>query len=553
MNRKKPLLPLIGILLLTCALLLGWAAVAWAGTGSLVQDTLGNTILTDGAEKACSGLAAGREATPDGSTLCCYTSDGRCDFRLEVIPAATHAPGSVYKIEYTGVAGGFAHDAVGEIPQVAHTYQWFKAEVPFANEHQVFISENTCGSREELATMAYEDALMDWHTLVALALQRSATAAEAVDVIGALVEQYGLRGDAESYLVTDPDEVWIVEIVGNSNIWAAQRIPDNAVTFHANRLRLQEIDFNDTENFRYAPNLKSWPEEKGFYDPAKDGAFSFEKVYSTGRDSYYNARREWRAYSLLCPSKAWDPCAVTYPVYVIPEQKVSAAWCMQALFRDVMEGTAYSLSEGVAAGPFGNPARQSIEGVATERPISTWTVTYATVCQARGWMPDAVGGLIWYCNDTPRTSVWTPIYCGVTELPLSWRSGDYTTAGADSAWWVFQTIESLTAIRYNEMHADIRAVFDKIEAEQLANQAALEEQARDIYRQQGRAKMIEFLTAYSNQQCRLAEQTGRELIPALLAKYRDGSPRTQVTDAWKELLKQTDPTTYTTTNYNVQY
>lgn len=550
MTARKLTLCILGAMLLLGLLFTGAASqdAATASTpAALVEEILGTpNEMPIEQKEACSALAVGKYATVNGGTLNCYTSDGRCDFRLYVMPAEKHAAGEMYQINYTGIEGGFVHDAVGEIPQVAETYQWFKAEVPFANEHQVFISENTCGSWPDLATMEYEEALIDWHTLAALALQRAKTASEAVNIMGELVETYGLRGDAESYMISDPNEVWMIEIVGNSDIWVAQRIPSNAVAFHANRLRIQEVDLNDSSNFRGSDKLISWAIEKGRYNPETDGAFSFEKAYSTGRESIGSARREWRAWSLLCPSVEWDPAAVTYPVYVIPEEKVSAQWVMDVLWRDVMEGTEYSLTEGIAAGPFGSPLRQGISGVGTERAISTHTNTYTTVCEARGWLPDALGGLIWYSNDTPRSSCFVPLYVGIKDVPESWHSGSYLEYSEDSAWWAFQILDTLSALRYRDMNADVRAVFDVIEAEQLAFQKDFEDVALYIYRSQGEAAMIQYLDNYSNQQCRYAEETARELFDFLLGKYVDGRPNATVDEEWQALLNQDDPSTYTT-------
>lgn len=546
---KKTTFTLVCLCLLLCLFLTGAASQSTAA--SIVADVLGAPNQQPPEHKeACSALAVGKHASVSGGTINCYTSDGTCDFRLYVMPAQKHAPGDKYIIDYTGIPGGFVHDAVGEIPQAAETYQWFKAEVPFANEHQVFISENTCGSWEDLETMAYEDALIDWHTLAALALQRAKTASEAVDVMGELVETYGLRGDAESYMISDPDEVWMIEIAGNSDIWVAQRIPDNAVAFHANRLRIQEVDLSDTANFRGSDKLISWAIEKGRYNPETDGAFSFEKAYSTGRESVGSARREWRAYSLLCPSVEWNPAATTYPVYVIPEEKISAEWVMDVLWRDVMEGSDYSLTEDIAAGPFGSPLRQSITGVGTERPISTYTVTYATVCEARGWLPDALGGLIWYSNDTPRSSCFVPLYVGIREVPESWHTGSYLEYSADSAWWAFQSLDTISALRYRDMNADVRAVFDQLEADQLAYQKQFEDTALYVYKKYGETALLDHLTAYSNQQCRYAEDTARELFEFLLGKYVDGRPRTTVDEKWQELLNQDNPAAYTTFSDN---
>ena len=522
----------------------------------MVQETIWQDMLSEEDEsgKRCSALAAGKKATVDGSVLNCYTCDGPCDFRLIRIPAASHEEGEAYVIDYQGIPGGSGHDASGQIPEVAKTNQIFSAEVPMANDRQVFISENTCLSKIALSNLKEEEALLDYHTLPALTLQRASTASEAVDVMGNLIETYGFRGVAESFIISDPNEIWNVEVVGDSTIWVAERIPDDAVIYHANRLRIQEIDFQDHENFRYAKNVMTWARDQGFYDPETDGPFSFERVYSAWRDMVSSVRREWRAFSLLCPSREWADNAAAYPYYVIPEQKISPQWVMTTLWRDVYEGTKYDLTKGYGAGPFGNPMRQTVKDVGRESPIGAWTTTYATVCQSRNWLPDGVGGLMWYCNDTSRTSVWTPVYCGINRLPESYGIGDYKSVDPDSAWWVCQTLETLSAIRYDDIQGDIRKVFDALEEEQFSRQEEIEKEALQIYQDKGTEAMNEYLTAYSNERCELAVETGKELILALLAKYRDGSPkREEISEEWASLLRENDPAVYFELDESLEY
>lgn len=513
-----------------------------------------NILMDVGEGKRCSAFAAGKDATVDGSTINAYTCDGPCDFRLELIPAAAHEDGEEYIIDYKGIKGGSGHTAEGKIPEVPYTNAIFSAEVPVANDKQVFISENTCLSKMVLSNLKEGEGLLDYHSLPALTLQRAATASEAVDTMGALVEKYGFQGGAESFIISDPNEVWNVEVVGDSTIWVAQRIPDNAVIYHANRLRIQKVDMDDHDKFRGSENLVSWPIEKGVYDPEKHGEFSFERVYSAWRYMISSVRREWRAFSLLCPDREWADNAAAYPYYVFPKEKISIKWVMTELFRDTYAGTKYDLSKGYGAGPFGNPMRQVIKGVGRESPIGTWTSTYSTVCQARRGMPDALGGLMWYCQGTSRTSVWTPIYCGVKSIPESYRMGDYTMASFDSAWWITQILETMTEIRYDDICKDIRKAFDELENEQMEKQSEVEQKALQIYKEESREAMINFLTAFTNGRCELALETGKELIFQLFAKYRDGNPgRTDIPDEWKELLLKDDPATYFKLDETLEY
>jgi len=501
--------------------------------------------------RACSSMTAGKLATVDGYTMSGHTCDGNCDWRLEVIPAAKHKPGEFVVIDYEGIPGGFGHDVLGEtvIPQVAETYKWFNCECPLGNEYQVFIGENTCGTRSELSNIDRDDALLDWTSVAALGLQRGKTAREVVEIMGALVEAYGLKGgfgtSGESYLISDPLEAWLLEIPGNSLEWVAQRVPDGHVCFHANRMRIQVIDLEDSDNFLASPNLITLAEERGFYDP-EEGPFNFYEVYSGGT-GMYNRLREWRMVSLLCPSVEWDPQAITYPFSVEPDEPISVEWWINNVWRDSYEGTPYDMTQGNAAGPFGSPVRQSITGVSTVRVLATQRTSYSWVSQSRSSLPDPIGGVFWYSMDSGRNSTFVPFYVGITEAPESWRTGDFTEFSWDSAWWGFQAIDTLSQIRYRDINADVREVFDALEQELFEAQAGIEQEALVLYdltKPQAKVKTFEskpceqFLTSYSCDCAEQAEVACEELFYSLLVKYKDGRPRTTVSDEWVEWLTQ---------------
>lgn len=515
-----------------------------------------NNDLSDLVLHNCTSMAAGRLATVGGYTMSGHTCDGSyLDFRLEVVPAAKHSPGEFVVIDYPGIPGGESHDVLGKtpIPQVPYTYKWFKTEVPIGNEYQVFIGENTCSSRSELETLTKDTAWLDWFWLPALGLQRGKTAREVVETMGFLVEHYGLRGDAESFLISDPYEAWVMEIPGWTNEWVAERVPDDQVAIHANRLKIQVVDLNDTNNFLASPNLIKLAQDRGFYNPATDGPFNFEKVYSSksSRESLGNRRREWRMVSLLCPSQNWDPNAIEYPFSVKPEFPISVEWWINNVWRDSYEGTPFDLTKGIAAGPFGNPIRQSIKGLSFERAIATPATCYSWVSQARSWLPDPIGGVFWHSMDSGRNSIYVPFYVGITDTPTCWRTGDMTKFSSDSAWWWFQALDTISQVRYNEIHSTIRESFDAFEKAEFEAQKDVEQQALNLYYQgpftsnlinpaSGRpfSSYTEYLTYYSSSKAEEAKNLAQDMFFSILLKYRDGLPRTTVSSDWMELLKK---------------
>lgn len=495
---------------------------------------------------ACSSFVVGREASVDGSTMSGYTCDGNCDFQIHVVPGAKHNKHDMYQIDYDGLPGGFEHTVKGEIPNVPETYKWFKAEVPFANEYQVFFGENTDDTNPVLYELTDEEALIDWYGASALALQRGKTAREAITVLGDLIEQYGLNGTGESYLITDPTEAWVMEIAGMSRQWVAVRIPPDEIAPHANRFRICEVNLSDAQNYLGSPNLIQHAIDRGTYNPA-EGPFCFEKAYSSAssRRSIGSALREWRMFSLLKPSVAWEvPVSgqvTTYPLSVKPDSQKSVQ-DMLVIFRDYYKGTAFDNTVGAGAGPFHSPERFGIRGLSVNRPIATPSTGYFFISQARSWLPDPIGGVAWVGYDAPYHAVVVPFYVDIENTPESYRTGDYLKYSPDSMRWQIQAMATFSNLKFSVINPEIRAVFDAIEADQFADQAAVEQQALRLYqRDASHVQALRFLNDYSLQRGTEAMNTAQNLWYTLLAKYQHGGPSTTVTQGWLNFLKGPEP------------
>jgi len=477
---------------------------------------------------ACSSLIVTRGASADGSTFITYTCDGEFHPHLRHIPAADHEPGTTIKI--TDWSGNLR----GEIPQVAHTY----AVVGLMNEHQLAISETTSDGRLELQN---PDGLLHYWDLMRYALQRAKTAREAIDVMTSLVAEYGYRSTGETFSIADPDEAWIMEMIGpgpggQGAIWVARRVPDGSICFHANKARIGEFPLDDPENCLYAENAISFAIEKGYYDPARGEPFRFCDVYCppTPANRRYASARVWSAFRRAAPSLQLSPDyhrgiegAEPYPLFIEPDQKLSIADVF-SLMRDHYEGTDYDMTKGVDAGPFGCPSRlrpvkwQVDDTVyAWERSISTQQTGFSFVGQSRAWLPDAIGGVYWYGVDDTYTTCYVPLYCCINELPESYTVGSLRQFSWDSAWWVFNFVANYAWLRYSSMIEDIQAVQQELEGHCLALQGAVEQTALHLA-ETDRELMVRYLTDYSVTRGEVTVNRWRELAEHLLTKYNDG-------------------------------
>jgi dipeptidase len=484
-------------------------------------------------EKSCTAIIVGKDASVDGSVMTTHTCDGWYDSRLFIIPGGKHEPGEtvkVYKNRLNADNPNVVVEVVGEIPQVAETYTYFHIAYPFMNEHQVAIGESTFGGRPELVN---PNGMFYIEELEAIALQRAKTAREAIRIMGELAEKYGYADWGECLTVVDPNEGWVFEIVGPGPLWApdsgkpgavwvARRVPDDEVFVSANRSRIGEIDLSKPDWYMASPNVYTLAQEMGWYDPNAGKPFRFCDVYAP-KESFYNSRREWRVFDLVAPSRHFDPYARWYPFSVKPDRKLSVADLM-AINRDYYEGTEFDLTKGMAAGPFGTPDRYatpSKAGANWERAISMFRCSYSFVSQSRNWLPDPIGGVLWFGLDAPHATCYMPLYCGITKVPESLQVMNRFDFSRESAWWAFDFVENWANLAFCYMIQDIKAMQQKFEGEFFAVQPAIEQAALTLYQRDPDLART-FLTNYCNDVVNRVVEAWWKFADELVAKYNDG-------------------------------
>ena len=397
-------------------------------------------LMAVGNAPACTNLIVGKKASVDGSTIVSYSADsyGMYGF-LYHAEAGMHEKDEMVKI-YEWDTGKY----LGEIPQARQTYN----VIGNMNEYQVAIGETTFGGREELADPT---ALIDYGSLIYLALQRARTAREAIKVMTDLVKEYGYYSEGESFTIADPNEVWIMEMIGKGPgvtgaVWVAVRIPDDCIAAHANQSRIHQFDLNDKENVMYSPDVISFAREKGYFDGLNKD-FSFADAYNpldfSGLRfcearvwSYYNMFTDrGNEFLLYIQGETMTPM----PLYVKPNRKISVQDIQNAM-RDHYEGTPLDISQDFGAGAYHTPYRITplsfeVNGVKyfNERPISTQQSAWVFVAQMRENLPDAIGGVFWFGTDDANMTVFVPIYCCTDLVPpcfdehIDGRSEEHTS------------------------------------------------------------------------------------------------------------------------------
>lgn len=501
-------------------------------------------LMAATAAMACTNFIVGKKASADGSVICSYNADdyglfiGLCHY-----PAGKHAKG-----EMRDIIDWDTHKYIGQIPEAPETYN----VIGNINEYQVTIGETTYGGREEMVDTTGG---IDYGSLIYLGLQRSKTAREAIKVMTTLAQTYGYCSGGETFSICDLNEAWIMEMQGKGPgskgvVWVAVRIPDNAISAHANQSRIGKFDMKDKANVLYAKDVVSFARSKGWYT-GKDADFNWKNTYAKPD---FSGRR-------FCDARAWsffnrfakgmdrylpwalgvDKDAEDMPLWVIPDKKLSVQ-DVQTAMRDHYEGTPMALdSADMGGGIWQMPYRPTplmfeVDGKKyfNERPVSTQQTGFSYVAQLRAWLPRQVGGVLWFGNDDGNMVAYTPVYCGNTVQPVC-----YNTPGADglhfsmdNAFWVCNWVSNMVYPRYSQLFPSLKEVRDSLELSYFAQQKEVEDKAVALY-QTDPASAVKYLNTYSNKQADQMLSRWKQLATYLIVKFNDMTVRPEENGRFK--------------------
>jgi dipeptidase len=497
---------------------------------------------------ACTNFLVTKGASVDGSNMITYAADAHVLYgELYFRPAKDYPEGTM-----VDVVEWDTRKVLGQIRQVAHTY----SVIGNMNEHQVSIGETTYGGRAELSK--FHSGIIDYGSLMYLALQRAKTAREAIKVMSELFEEYGYYSSGESFSIMDKNEVWIMEMIGKGEgekgaLWVALKVPDGYVCAHANQARITTFDFqkkndwfNKDQDVFHSADVISFARNKGWFS-GKDKDFSFSDVYAPV--DFSGARfcemRVWSffkdvnskmgkysdyASGVIKHGGKNDFAKNRMPLWIKPDEKIAAQDLMKYM-RDHLEGTKWDMTKDIGAGPWGLPYRWrpltwkvDDVGYCHERATATQQTGFSFVSQARSWLPDPIGGIHWFSVDDANTSVYVPMYCGITEVPEAYAegNGDLLTFSWDAAFWVFNFVSNWTYTRYNYIIEDVRKHQSGFESKFAKMTPVIDNAAKALYKEDA-ALAIDFITNYSVNTANNLVEDWRELGEFLITKYIDGN------------------------------
>ena len=500
-------------------------------------------LLLSGVEAlACTGLLVGKKASVDGSVMISYAADSHGLYgEMYHWPAATWPKGATLDVVEWDTG-----KPLGTIAQVERTYN----VVGNMNEHQLAITESTFGGRRELRDTA---GIMDYGSLIYITLQRAKTAREAIKVMTDLVAEYGYYSGGETFSIADKQEAWVMEMVGKGPgrkgaIWVAIRIPDDCISAHANQSRIQQIPFDDKENCLYAPDVVSFAREQGYFK-GKDADFSFQQAYCPYDFGALRGceARVWSFFRQYDPTMdqytdfiKGDPTKKPMPLYIKPNRKLSVQDVQQGM-RNHFEGTDLDMTKDAGAGPYKVPYRWrpmtfKVDGVeyTNERAIATQQTGFVIVPQMREWLPDEIGGILWFGVDDADMAVFNPVYASSVRVPECYRvgNGDLLNFSWTSAFWMHNWVANMAYHKYSFMIQDIRKVQQELENHYQEVIPAIDKAAQELYAKDPK-EAVEFLTWFSTSTADNATARWKKLGEYLVVKYIDGNVKKEENGQFK--------------------
>jgi dipeptidase len=495
----------------------------------------------------CTNFLITKGATVDGSTMISYSADSHVLYgELYFRPAADYPAGTMMDVKEWDTG-----KYLGKIPQARHTY----SVVGNMNEHQVAIGETTFGGRLELMDST---AIIDYGSLIYITLQRAKTAREAIKTIDQLLTAYGYASEGESFSISDPNEVWIMEIMpkgaGNRGaVWVARKVPDGYICGHANQARITTFPQNDPENCLFAKDVIEVARTKGYFT-GKDEDFSFSDAYAplNFEGIRFCDARVWSGFMKVADGMdqyidyiRGENNEHRFPLWVKVNRKLSVSDVF-AIMRDYYQGTELDMTKDFGAGPNQSivrwrPLTWKVDSVTyfNERAISTQQTGFSFIAQSRSWLPDPIGGIDWFGVDDTYSTVYSPMYCGIKSVPRSFAvgNGSMMEFNWDAAFWVFNQVSNFAYTRYNLMIPFIQDKQKQLEQKYFLETKDIDKAAADLYKKDPK-KAIDYITAYSAKSGDYTVAEWKNLYGFLFARFMDGNVKTKVEGQQNPKLEQ---------------
>ncbi len=525
-------------------------------TTTIILTMLLTGLIMNQNSSACTNFIVTKGASVNGSVMITYSADSHVLYgELYYWPSRDYPEGAWLEV-YEWDSGRF----LGKIRQVSHTY----SVVGNMNEHQLSIGETTYGGVRGLND---PEGIIDYGSLIYITLQRAKNAREAIKIMSDLVSEYGYASSGESFSIADPNEAWILEMIGKGPgnrgaVWVARLIPDGYISAHANQARITTFPlatgkksstsitskdlrriFDPAVTCVYAHDVIDFARSKDLFS-GSDADFSFSDTFNPV--SFDGARfcemRVWAFFRAVNGDMekyknyaAGHDLSTRMPLWIKPDRKISN-YDLMNFMRDHLEGTEFDMRKDIGAGPFGLPYRwrpltwqvsgdPEAKTYCNERATATQQTGFVFVAESRSWLPDPIGGIFWFGVDDATTTVFNPVYCGITEIPECFRTGNgnMVTYSPTSAFWLFNQVANQCYSRYDMMSTDAINIQKQLETRYIKETSeTIDKEALKLY-ENDVWKARDYLTEYSVNTAQNTFSEWKKLSEYLLVKYIDGN------------------------------
>jgi dipeptidase len=518
---------------------------------AIILALLFSGLVPEQVTNACTNFLVTKGASKDGSVMITYSADSHVLYgELYFWPAKNWPAGTMVNV-YEWDTGKF----LGKIPQKSHTY----SVVGNMNQHQLSIGETTFGGREG---MTDSTAIVDYGSLIYMTLQRAKNAREAIATFSQLVSDYGYASTGESFSIGDPNEAWILELIGKGPgnkgaVWVARRIPDGYISGHANHPRIT--------TFPLADGVKSITSKQldKIYNPEVETVYAYDVIDVARKHGWFSGDDKDFSFSdtfapldfsgaRFCEARVWSGFNMVnkdmgkyldyamgknlkerMPLWIKPDNKLEPKDVMH-MMRNYYQNTPMDMTQDVGAGPYGStvrwrPMEWKVDGVTYihERAIATQQTGFSFVAQSRSWLPDPVGGINWFGVDDTYYTVYSPMYCGITKVPETFAvgNGDIMTFSENAAFWVFNQVTNFAYTRTRLLIDDLQKKQSELEEGYFAETQKIDKTAEALYKKNP-AEAVKFLTDYSVKSGNSTVKEWKDLYHFLFVKYVDGNVKT---------------------------
>ncbi|MBW4803315.1 C69 family dipeptidase [Loigolactobacillus coryniformis] len=458
--------------------------------------------MTDRIElSACTSILVGKKASLDGATYISRNEDRLVAIhpkRFLVQPAVTGRK-EVYTSPYNGLT----------VPLPEKGYRYTSTpngdESDGPNEEDGFNEKNVGESATESVyanerVLAYDPFIKSGlaeDSMTTLVLPFIDSARDGVRYLGELVKKYG-SAEGNGVQFNDADEVWYMEIV-TGHQWVAVRIPDDCYAVAANQIAIEEIDFNDPDNYMWADGIQEFVANNQL-NPDAD-RWNFRHIFGTDteKDHHYNTPRVWFAQRYLNPEIEQDPESPELPFIRKASRKISVE-DIQYILKSHYNETKYD--------PLGHGSEHDKK---TYRAISLSRTANSHILQMRDSKTNGAAGVQWISFGVPSFCPHVPFFTNANDTDDSYRNLPKTMS-LDSAYWLYEALAMVVEAHYAEF---IQADLDY--QKELAQWARTK--IREVDQQAGNfagAKLTDYLTTQNHKIATHYNQATQKLLTELV-------------------------------------